>query len=69
MCCVCCIIPGDTRENTMSQEQEDKDLSFVSFTCDWHAINPKVAESEIQHQNVWLRLLEIQRNTRRKRMN
>ena len=46
MCAV--IIPGDTRENTMSQ-QEDKDLSFVSFTCDWHAINPKVAESEIQH--------------------
>jgi hypothetical protein len=45
----------------MSQEQEDKDLSFVSFTCDWHAINPKVAESEIQRQNLWLRLLEIQR--------
>ena len=50
MCAV--IIPGDTRENTMSQEQEDKDLSFVSFTCDWHAINQKVAESEIQRQNL-----------------
>jgi hypothetical protein len=55
------IIPANTRENTTAQEQEDKDLSFVSFTCDWHAINPKVAESEIQRQNVWLRLLEIQR--------
>ena len=29
---------------------------------DWHAINPKVAESEIQRQNLWLRLLEIQRS-------
>jgi hypothetical protein len=55
------IIPADTRENTTSQEQEDKDLSFVSFTCDWHAINPKVAESEIRRRNVWSRLLEIQR--------
>ena len=55
------IIPADTRENTTGLEQEDKDLSFVSFTCDWHAINPKVAESEIRRQNVWLRLLEIQR--------
>jgi hypothetical protein len=55
------IIPANTRENTTGLEQEDRDLSFVSFTCDWHAINPKVAESEIQRQNVWLRLLEIQR--------
>jgi len=45
----------------MSQEQEDKDLSFVSFTCDWHEVNPKVAESEIQRRNLWLRLLKIQR--------
>jgi hypothetical protein len=49
------IIPADTRENTTGLEQEDKDLSFVSFTCDWHAINPKVAESEIQRQNLWLK--------------
>lgn len=55
------IIPADTRENMTGLEQEDKDLSFVSFTCDWHTINPKVTESEIQHQNLWLRLLEIQR--------
>jgi hypothetical protein len=55
------IIPANTRENMTGLEQEDKDLSFVSFTCDWHAINPKVTESEIQRQNVWLRLLEIQR--------
>jgi hypothetical protein len=55
------IIPANTRKNTTGLEQEDKDLSFVSFTCDWHAINPKVAESEIQRQNLWLRLLEIQR--------
>jgi hypothetical protein len=55
------IIPANTRENTTAQEQEDKDLSFVSFTCDWHAINPKVSESEIQRRNLWLRLLEIQR--------
>jgi hypothetical protein len=46
------IIPSNTRENTMAQEQEDKDLFFISFTCDWHAINPKVAESEIQRQNL-----------------
>ena len=46
------IIPSNTRDNMMSQEQENKDLSFVSFTCDWHAINPKVAESEIQRQNL-----------------
>jgi len=56
------IIPANSRENMMSQEQEDKDLSFVSFTCDWHAINPKVAELEIQRRNLWLRLLEIQRS-------
>jgi len=55
------IIPANTEENVTGLEQEDKDLSIVSFTCDWHAINPKVAESEIQRQNVWLRLLEIQR--------
>jgi hypothetical protein len=59
MCAV--IIPANTGENTMAQEQEDKDLSFISFTCDWHAINPKITESEIKHQNLWLRLLEIQR--------
>ena len=55
------IIPADTRENMMGLEQEDKDLSFVSFTSDWHTINPKVTESEIQHQNLWLRLLEIEK--------
>jgi hypothetical protein len=55
------IIPANTGENMTGREQEDKDLSFVSFTCDWHAINPKVTESEIQRQDVWLRLLEIQR--------
>jgi hypothetical protein len=55
------IIPSNTRDNTMSQEQENKDFSFVSFKCDWHAINPKFAESEIQRRNLWLRLLEIQR--------
>jgi hypothetical protein len=55
------IIPADAGENTTGLEQEDKDLSFVSFTCDWHAINPKVAESEIRCQNVWSRLLELQR--------
>jgi len=54
------IISANTGENMRGLEQ-DKDLSFVSFTCDWHAINPKVAESEIQRQDVWLRLLEIQR--------
>jgi hypothetical protein len=32
------------------------DLSSV-----WHAIYPKIAESEIQHRNLWLRPLEIQR--------
>jgi hypothetical protein len=51
----------NTGEKTMSQEQEDKDLSFVSFTCDWHEVNPKVAESEIQRRNLWLRLLKVQR--------
>jgi hypothetical protein len=55
------IISANTGGNMTGLEQEDKDLSFVSFTCDWHAINPKVAESEIQRQNLWLRLLEIQR--------
>src|SRR5215208_872160 len=55
------IIPANSGDDTMLQEQENKDLSFVSFTCDWHAINPKVAESEIQGRNSWLRLLEIQR--------
>jgi hypothetical protein len=40
------IIPTDTRENMMGQEQ-DKDRNFVSFTRDWHTINSKVAESEI----------------------
>jgi len=30
------IIPSNT-----GLEQEDKDLSFASFTCEWHAINPK----------------------------
>src|SRR5215208_3654475 len=36
------IIPANTGENVTGLEQEDKDLSFVSFTCDWHAINPKL---------------------------
>ena len=40
------IIPANTRENTTGLEQEDKDLSFVSITCDWHAINPKVADQK-----------------------
>src|SRR5919112_1614742 len=62
----CAVIISDHRGggNTGLQE-EDKDLCFVSYICNWHAINPTVAELEIQRQNVWLRLLELKRKYER----
>ena len=51
----------DSRGSTGGQEEYDKDLFFVSYICNWHAINPTVAELEIQRQNIWSRLLELKR--------
>lgn len=50
------IIPADTRTG---QGQENTP-NFVSFICNYHAINPEIAESEIQRRNVWVRLFELQ---------
>ena len=52
------IIPSMTNKVPMTDNIND-DVTFISFVCNKHAIDPDLTQKEIEDKNVWLRLLHL----------